>query len=470
MKRTKVKVSKLSLVIPALATSAEFLSIAAPAIDITAISESHYKRVIGWCLKYWDRYHKAPGRHLESIFFAWSEKGKVSDEEVDSTRELLEYLSVQSEAIPEPNVPYLVDVLGEYIQERKLEKLKDEIEYSLVHGDVPLGESAVGSFSTIAIGERHAVDPFQEESIWDEIFAESQDPLFTWRGKVANRFFGNAFVRDSLTAMLAPEKRGKTWWCIEILMRGLMAKRKVAVFEVGDMSKTQIMKRVAVRLAGLPMYQKQLGDIYVPDEIVCDANGPRIVPKMVHARTVVSAASAREGAAKFLRRYALPKKEVLFRLSVHSTGSASVSDIRGVLTRWELEDGYIPDVIVIDYPDILAPEPSTSSQSTRDQENGKWKALRRLSLETHTAVFVPTQADSAAYSVDTLGMSNFSEDKRKAAHVTGMLGLNQTSEEKEKGLCRLNWIFLREGEYSINRCLTVGQCLSLGRAFCCAGM
>ena len=83
-------------------------------------------------------------------------------------------------------------------------------------------------------------------------------------------------------------------------------------------------------------------------------------------------------------------------------------------------------------------------------------------------VIAPTQADAASYGLDTLEASNFSEDKRKLAHVTGMLGLNQNASEKDGGIMRLNWIVLREGEFNTSRCLHVGQCLSLGRAFCCA--
>ena len=122
--------------------------------------------------------------------------------------------------------------------------------------------------------------------------------------------------------------------------------------------------------------------------------------------------------------------------------------------------------MIIDYPDILAPE--DPRQEKRHQINDTWKALRRLSQVLHCCVIAPTQADADAYKGKTQSMSNFSEDKRKMSHVTGMLGLNQTDEEKMAGVMRLNWIVLREAEFVSSQCLYVAQCPKLCRSFCCA--
>jgi hypothetical protein len=65
-------------------------------------------------------------------------------------------------------------------------------------------------------------------------------------------------------------------------------------------------------------------------------------------------------------------------------------------------------------------------------------------------------------------MGHFSENKAKMAHVTGMIGLNQTPQEKRDGIMRLNWVVLREYEFDTDRCLFVAQCLPLARPFCCA--
>ncbi|MBT9138972.1 MAG: hypothetical protein DDT31_01552 [Syntrophomonadaceae bacterium] len=123
-------------------------------------------------------------------------------------------------------------------------------------------------------------------------------------------------------------------------------------------------------------------------------------------------------------------------------------------------DDFAPDVIVIDYADILA---SDYKGEFRHQENEKWKALRRLSQSRKCLVITATQTDTDAYKKKSITLDNFSEDKRKYAHVTGMLTLNQTPEEKEAGTMRLNWLLLRDGEFGGNNEVTVAQALRIGQ-------
>ena len=100
-----------------------------------------------------------------------------------------------------------------------------------------------------------------------------------------------------------------------------------------------------------------------------------------------------------------------------------------MIKSWE-RDGWLPDVIVIDYADLLAAE--SSRTEGRDTINGTWKALRALSQELHGLVVTATQSDANSATTGLLTRANFSEDKRKFAHITGMNGLNQNNEEKKE--------------------------------------
>jgi len=91
--------------------------------------------------------------------------------------------------------------------------------------------------------------------------------------------------------------------------------------------------------------------------------------------------------------------------------------------------------------------------------------LRGLNQETNSLLITATQADADAYKQNTLRLSNFSEDKRKYAHVTAFYGLNQDSGGREKnlGLMRINELILREDKFDMNRQVTVMQALNIGR-------
>jgi hypothetical protein len=143
-----------------------------------------------------------------------------------------------------------------------------------------------------------------------------------------------------------------------------------------------------------------------------------------------------------------------------SNSTTTVADVRASLDE-KIKGGWIPDVVVIDYADILAPEAGAKLQDFRHQTNETWKALRRLSQDYHVLVVTATQSDAASYEARLVTRKNFSEDKRKLSHVTGMVGLNQTEEEKSRGIYRLNWIVLREGVFYEARCVTSAGSLAL---------
>ena len=151
--------------------------------------------------------------------------------------------------------------------------------------------------------------------------------------------------------------------------------------------------------------------------------------------------------------------ETYLKLSVHPSSSLSIKAMEDQLNVWERE-GWVPDVVVVDYMDILLE--SAAGEEKRHRINATWSEFRGLMQSKHTLGITATQADAASYEEELMTRSNFSEDKRKLAHVTGMVGVNQNSKEKEEGLFRLNWIVRRGAKYSENRCCHVAGCLDIG--------
>lgn len=150
------------------------------------------------------------------------------------------------------------------------------------------------------------------------------------------------------------------------------------------------------------------------------------------------------------------------RLECQPNDTVSVTWIDQQLDIWEKE-GFVPDVILVDYADILIPEQGSPNEF-RHQENNKWKALRRLSQRRKACVITATQADAESYDTTTLGLKNFSEDKRKYGHVTAMLTLNQTPKEKREGIMRIGVLLARDDDFDSEATVTVLQAPFICRA------
>jgi hypothetical protein len=203
-----------------------------------------------------------------------------------------------------------------------------------------------------------------------------------------------------------------------------------------------------------------------PDYEPCDSHScPKrrgsVWIKKIPQTSPLSANQAKKALRKFFRKY-----RRRFKLATYPAGILTVSEIRRALNDWERYDGFVPDLIVIDYADLLSADDGQVKEF-RHRQDHIWKSLRALSQERHVLLITATQADADSYKRGKLSLSNFSEDKRKLAHVTAQYGLNQDPQGREKkiGVMRINEIVVREGEFSADNEVFILQDLSSGRPF-----
>ena len=472
MKKRRVDSKMEQQILIALITSKEYLAQVSPIIDLDLLESGPFRQVAQWCLNYYNKYQKAPNAHIESIYHAWVEEGDRDESQVEAIHDFLGALDGQYDALGDINVPYVIDATASLLTARKLAKLKDNLEYHLSEGEVKKAEEDILNHKSVEIGHGVGIDILNDKSAWERAFQEKGKPLITFPGD-AGIFLNDAMTRDALIGIQGIEKRGKTWWCIEFAMRALKNRKRVALFEVGDLSENQIVQRMASRFSGTPFKVRDYDISTTIPQVIerpKEKDGLATLSKFELKRFKIEASigASFKGIQRLMgrRRKNAAVLPPHFMVSIHSNSSINIREISGIIEQWNIEKGFIPDVIIIDYPDILAPE--DTSKNSRDQVNDTWKALRKLSQDRHCLVIAPTQADAGAYDIKTQSMKNFSEDKRKLAHVTGMLGLNQLEEEKKQSIMRLNWIALRESDFVSYRCLYVGQCIPIGKALCCS--
>lgn len=406
----------------------------------------------GWAIKHFQKYGEPIGAHIQVRFDKWASAGDRDEETVEAIEALLVGLSKESEHSRKSS-EYLADLAEQVFQRVSLERMARAVLAHVENGEVDKARAAFSDHS-IPITSVDVTDPLslsmaEVESIMD---TSSEEVLVEYPGALG-RFFGDCFSRDCFVSFLGPEKRGKSFWLLDVVWRALLAGRRVAYFEVGDMSRRQVLRRIASRASGTPI---KAGPFKVPTAIHTEdgrvedvefdeRNGEGLAPAQVHK------------ALQRLKRK-LKTDRTLLKLSCHPNSSISVEQIRSTCLSWSLSD-WTPDLVVIDYADILAALDGRAD--SRDQINDTWKRMRRLSQELHCCVVTATQADAASYRAGTLDMSNFSDDKRKFAHVTAMLGINQSPQEKEQQIQRLNFLVMRDSDFITDKVVFVGNCLKI---------
>jgi len=458
----------------------------------------YVKLIAEWSLEYFKRYDKAPGKHIQDIFGTHARKGMDEDLE-ELVGDFLQDISEEYERADKFNAEYLLDEVEQRFRAKSLDNLSEDIQTEISNGDVEEAEALLSRYSRVGRQGRQGVNPWDDSDSIHEAFEQAVEPLFRFPGAFG-RLINDSLVRSGLLALMGKAKIGKTWRLMEFAFRAAMARCNVAFFQVGDMSQEEMIVRLHCRLAGrsnLPEYSKSMWvpvlDCLKNQENRCDlkcrtspcgldSEDPEDMPSDYVACAVCEKSKVGSFAGTVWYKKA-PKEKALtwreamkagkkfgsrlkgrhFKLVTHPNSTVNVALMKAQLDNWEHFEGFVPDVIVIDYADILAPEPDVARKESRDQSNATWKALRRLAQERHCLLVTATQTDAASYDVETVRMKNFADDRRKYDHVTGMLGLNQTEEEKELGLMRIGWVLRRSGDFDPRKLATVIQCLQKGQ-------
>lgn len=417
---------------------------------------SRWANVVGqWCVDYHLKYRKAPGASVAGMFESWSQENG-DEETIKLVERFLASLSDDWEgAAKESNSDYVVDQAAEYFNSIRVAKTIEAAQGDLDSGRPAQAVKRLQTFGRIEMGAGSAVDVLNNSEIWQQAFDKPREPIVTYPGALG-QFFGDIFSRDSFVFFMAGEKRKKSFWLLDLAYQAVRQRRKVAYFEAGDMSQHQVLHRLASRITRRPL---QACTIKYPKSIT-HAEGDTHATVTYEERKFDRGLDWRrtwEEVRKFARRRTKSKKPY-FKMSCHPNSTLSANNIQTIIQGWQQENNWVPDVVIIDYADILAKGPG--GPEGRDAINDTWKHLRRISQMFHCCVVTASQADADSYDAYVLTRRNFSEDKRKYSHITGVITINETEDEVEEGVQRLTKLMARS-ERESHRQLYVANCFDL---------
>ncbi len=417
--------------------------------------EDPWANMVGtWCVEHLTRYGRAPDGRLRAIYEEWASKGSVDEKWAAGVERFLAFLSDEWEN-ERCDASVLIDAAGRHFNRVLVRRTLEEA------GDEDDPERALGVLSAaagISLGVGAVVEPDEDWDAWQRALdPERQRPLVTYPGALGS-FLGGALARDSLVAIVAPDKTWKSWLLLDAAVRAVRQRRRVAYFEVGDLLQDEFLQRLGQRVAGLPRWP-------------CEVDWPvgfDDAKQLAFEKRQFAAGLDPADAMREFRRLCRGRRSPM-RLSCHPAGTIDVDGVAAVVGHWSRE-GWQADVTVIDYADILAPPRGV--RETLDQIDQTWVRLRRLSQEQHCLVLTATQASALAYKKGggPLGKQHFSGRKTKNAHVNAMLAVNASDEDRQRGVVRLNWVVRRNARYSEGKTCLVAGCLDLGRPVVASAM
>lgn len=429
-------------------TSTEFIKQLAPLCKKELFKTAYAREVYGWCADYYTEFGRAPGKDIADLYML--HKSTLEEDDADLIGKFLENISETYEETPQ-NLDYIVKQSVEYLKMRSLEILRDELSMAITAKDYTAGESSVVSFSRIEQYKCSAVNALTDTDAIVDAFSTEEETLFRLPGAVGE-LFGDA-KRGDFISFLASMKKGKSW-ALWYCAQHAMESGNNVLFITLEMPINQMLRRIWTSFTAKPKTKRLVKiPFFYKDN---DGDEKWRVDHAEEEReafepTAASIDAWRASYKKYFRKGDL-------RLVSMPSRSVTVKDVESYVSNLEYFENWIPDVIVLDYADLLS---SKLKGEVRHQLDDIWASLRRVSLERNICILTASQSGRAGINGDATE-ENIAEDIRKLAHVTKMIAINGTKEERANGLLRLASIAERDDAAIFDQ-VYIANAFDLGR-------
>jgi hypothetical protein len=405
--------------------------------------EIDYIRILSsWIKEYYLEFHEAPKNNIIKLY-----RAKVSDLRDEALGDNILTLISNLEGKKDMNEGFMVDQTIKYLKKRSLQCLAEDIEACVSVNDIERAEETLNSHRIVEKSGSDTVSVMHSLDKVIDSFDSEEEVLLRLPGAYGS-VIGDIH-REDFFSFIAPFKRGKTFALMDMAVRGFFNGLKV-LFVSLEMGERAVVRRFWTSISGQISKDKE------------NINYPKFVEKngvwKIEERRINKKASDSEDIKKmsnFIRRVA---RNGDIRVLAVPSYSLRVDRLETKMEKMAYEDNFIPDLVIVDYADIMCP---SEKNEYRQQLDSIWKRLRSMAQKWHCAVITASQTNRDALNGDAT-QENVAEDIRKIAHITSMVSINQTEDEKKKGVVRFKQLAIREegAEYRQAVCL---QCLDLGK-------
>lgn len=412
-----------------------------------------YSRVIvSWINDYYKKFKVSPKKDITSVY------KMRCDEIADEALKDLVYNYLKNIAESDINInneDYLVDKGKDFVDYKALQEYTENLQACLATRDMNKARKVQQKFKKIVTAE------VNEISLLSVDFAErirlalnaSKEVLFTLPENM-NKVFGNIH-REDFIAVLAPPKRGKSFMLQYIGIQALLQRLNV-VYVSMEMSADEVVQRMWKTLFGAKSGLVSEG-IYEGCRFVeCPDEKGKYHSELIDVN--VKSVNAKDVKSGQKELKAMTQYSSNLRIISYPRFNASVETICNRVEELAKE-GFVADVVIIDYADITTPIGGGSE--LRNQLDEIWKYLGGFAMKFHCAMITASQTNRSGLSANVVDGETIGENFKKLAHITSMVSLEQTPKMRKEHIMRIRNIAVRNDE--VEETCVFPQCLKLGQ-------
>lgn len=241
----------------------------------------------------------------------------------------------------------------------------------------------------------------------------NREPVSTGYTSLDNLIRGG-FGKGELTVVIAPTGGGKSTFLINFGVNALLMGKKVVHYSF-EMNTSIVALRYDSNIMGMPLEE------FVEVEELPGGKKRMNIKDSIRGKLATLKAD-----------YLQPNSGLIVKQ--YPSRQATVASIRSHLTSLNAR-GFIPDLIICDYGDIMKPTVKRSEKRYELEEI--YSELRALAMQFQCPVITASQTNREGWSSEMVTLKHIAESYSKSNEVDLALCLSRTSKDKVRGVARL---------------------------------
>ena len=347
---------------------------------------------------YHEKYYKLP---TDDFIVQEVKKLKKETELLsDYEDELLRVNNLDTSSVTNPE--YLLDLIEAFAKQEAMKKAILKCVSLVKEGRVEETESVVRKALTVSRDVDVGQDYFSEvTSRWRRMLDTSQKTKFSVFLPALNTALEGGLGSKELSMVVAPPGVGKSLFLVNQAVDSMMEGRKVLYVSL-EMSEDKIAQRFDSIMTLLPQRSLPMDPSNINERLGIFSN------EFPNSRLII--------------------KEL-------PTGCATVNTVRSLLTQLKNYEDFEPDVLIIDYLELLRSTQEGMQEYLAQQRIAE--ELRGLAVQNNFLVWTATQTNRQGRMVKLITDAELGDSYGKIRTCDFAVSLNQTEEEFDEGVMRL---------------------------------
>lgn len=396
---------------------------------------------------YIDMYKVVPGEHVFDLIAGL----RIKEDQKELLDGLVEYCLSNFDAV---NVPYVFSNLDRFHRQTILKDVIHECVGRIAKGEIEFVEDALLTALKKKLQSFNAGSTLPEimEAIIQKV-DDSADYINLGIPALDDRKIHPQ--RKTLFVWAAPAKGTKSWALIHSGVQGLIEGKKVVHIS-------------------LEMSEKVVGERYIQAVGSLTKRYTSIKPPPVfdggHDVSWTTTGQASNGCLldepvqDWMQRKLKNSLYSNLIIKEFPTSSLTMNALRGYLDSLEQTEGFVPDLVIVDYADLMKMGNARDSDP-RLEVSKIYKELRGMSVERNIMMMTASQINRVGAASKKIDSTHIADDYSKVGTVDNLIIIQRTDEQKEVGMAILHVAAARNDESGwsmfISQKLATGQwCLT----------